>query len=180
MHLKLTKHGRFCKQKQPTPYQTHDELKYNSNMSQTYQFERTTWWYLSVLESIMKSTLKSALKSILSNGEKNHSENHGLLKFALGPPLGGRPDVNSGRAWNLIHSLPCRTPCRFFIHEVFFGPLGLHLRMWSELGWSPPFRPMRALRLQWSWAFSLVCEVALSHPIGNTNDRILCRAKVDC
>ena len=29
---------------------------------------------------------------------------------------------------------------------------------------SPPFRSMRALRLQWSWAFSLVCEVALSCP----------------
>ena len=25
-----------------------------------------------------------------------------------------------------------------------------------------PFRPMRALRLQWSWAFNLVCEVELS------------------
>ena len=33
--------------------------------------------------------------------------------------------------------------------------------MWSELGRSPPLRPMRALRLQWSWAFSLMCEVAL-------------------
>ena len=32
MHLKLAKHGRFCKQKQPTPYQTHDELKDNSSI----------------------------------------------------------------------------------------------------------------------------------------------------
>ena len=23
--------------------------------------------------------------------------------------------------------------------EIFFGPLGLHLRVWSELGRSPPF-----------------------------------------
>ena len=30
MHLKLTKHGRFCKQKQLTPYQTHIESKDNS------------------------------------------------------------------------------------------------------------------------------------------------------
>ena len=30
------------------------------------------------------------------------------------------------------------------IHEVFFGPLGLHLRVWSDLGCSLPFRPMRA------------------------------------
>ena len=28
---------------------------------------------------------------------------------------------------DLIHSSPCRTPCRLSIHEVFFGPLGLHL-----------------------------------------------------
>ena len=42
----------------------------------------------------------------------------------------------------------------FLIHEVFFAPLGLHLRVWSELGRSLPFGPMRALRLQWSWAFS--------------------------
>ena len=86
-------------------------------------------------------------------------KNIGLLKFASGPPLGIRPDENSGGPWNLIHSPPCRIPCRLFIHEVFFGPLGLHLRVWSELGRSPPFRPMRALRLQWSWAFSLVCEL---------------------
>ena len=31
--------------------------------------------------------------------------------------------------WNLIHSSPCRNPCRLFIHKDFFGPLGLHLRM---------------------------------------------------
>ena len=38
--------------------------------------------------------------------------------------------------------------------------------MWSELGQSPPFRPMRALRLQWSRASSLVCEVALTRSRG--------------
>ena len=108
---------------------------------------------LFVLESIMESILKFILLKKLKN--------HGLPKFALGPPLGGRPDKNSRGPWNLIHSPPCRTPCRIFIHEVFFGPLGLHLHVWSELERSPPFRPMRALRLQWLWAFSLVCEVAL-------------------
>ena len=94
---------------------------------------------------------------------ENILKNNGLPKFAEGLPLGGRPDVNSGRPWNLIHSPSCRTPCRLFIHEFFFGPLGLHLRVRSELGRSPPFRPMRALRSQWSWAFSLVCEVALNN-----------------
>ena len=88
---------------------------------------------------------------------EKYLKNHSLPKFASSPPLGGRPDVNSGRPWNLIHS----PPCRLFIYEVFLGPLGLHLHVWSELGRSPPFRPMRALRLQWSWAFNLVSEVAL-------------------
>jgi hypothetical protein len=56
----------------------------------------------------------------------------------------------------LICNMPCRTPCRLFIHENFFGILSLHLLVWSELGWSPPLRPIKALRLQWSQAFSLV------------------------
>ena len=68
----------------------------------------------------------------------------------------------SERAWNLMHSLPCGTPCRLFLHEVFFQYLDLHLRVWSKLGRSPSFRPMKALWWQWSWAFSLMCEVALS------------------
>ena len=31
MHLKLTKHGRFCKQNNQLPTKTHDKLKDNSN-----------------------------------------------------------------------------------------------------------------------------------------------------
>ena len=120
-----------------------------------YKFERTTWWCLSILES----TLQYVKTFVIL--EKISKKSHGLLEFVSGPPLGGGLDENSGRPWNLIHSPPCRTPCRLFIHEVFFGPLGLHLRVWSELGRSLPFRPMRALRLQWSRALSLVCEVAL-------------------
>ena len=98
---------------------------------------------------------------------------HVLKKFLLekyekksrSPRICVRPtslDGNSGRPWNLMHSPSCRTLCRLFIHEVFFGPLGLHLCVWSEFGRSPPSRPMRAIRMQWSWAFSLVCEVALT------------------
>jgi hypothetical protein len=72
-------------------------------------------------------------------------------------------DGNSGRPRNLIHSPPCRILCRLFIHEVFFEPLKPPPSCEVNLdGRSPPFRPMRALRLQWSRAFSLVCEVALS------------------
>ena len=114
-----------------------------------YQFEITTWWCLSVLEFILEFALEFVML-------KNVKKNHGLSKFTSRPPLGGRPAVNSGRPWNLIHS----SPCRVFIHEVFFGPLGLHLSVWSELERSPT---MRALRLQRSWAFSFVCEVALKY-----------------
>jgi hypothetical protein len=66
------------------------------------------------------------------------------------------------RPCTLIHNLPCRPPCRFFIHEIFLGPLGLHLLVWNELGWSPPFRPMRALPLPRSGTFSLEYVVAPS------------------
>ena len=98
----------------------------------------------------------------IRHARKIIKKSHGFLEFTSDPPLGDEPDENSKRPWNLIHSPPCRTPCRLFIHEVSFGPLGLHLCVWSELERSPPFQPMRALRLQWSRAFSLVCEVALS------------------
>ena len=86
---------------------------------------------------------------------------HGLSEFASSPPHEGGPNVQSERPCNLIHNPPGKTPCRLFIYEVFFGPLGLHLHVWNEFGRSPPFWPMRALRLQWSQAFNLVCEVAL-------------------
>ena len=51
------------------------------------------------------------------------------------------------------YNLSCRNPCRLFIQDDFFGPLGLHFLLWRELGWSPPFRPMRDLRIQCSWVF---------------------------
>ena len=41
--------------------------------------------------------------------------------------------LTHGRSWKLIQKLPCRNPCRFSIHDYFFGPLGLHLLVWSEL-----------------------------------------------
>ena len=63
---------------------------------------------------------------------------------------------------NCFTTMVCHAPCRLFIHKLFFGPLGLNLQVWSELGRSPPFWPLRALTLSWSWAFSLVCEVAHS------------------
>jgi hypothetical protein len=61
----------------------------------------------------------------------------------------------------MIHSMPCRNPCRLYIH------LCIHILRWSlnrsvkELGPAQPFPPMRLLELYWSRALSLVCEVAL-------------------
>ena len=94
-----------------------------------YHYERSMWWCLSVLGYVLESILESfwnlTWKSVMLEN---------LLK----------------KLWTLIHSPPCRTPCRLFIHELSFGPLGLHFLVWSELGWSLPFRPMRALTLPWS------------------------------
>ena len=84
-----------------------------------------------------------------------------MLWFVSGLPHGGWPDANSDRPSNIIHSLPCINSCRLFIHNEFFEPLGLHLLAWSELGRSRSFQPTRHLRMQWSWALDLMCEVAL-------------------
>ena len=42
-------------------------------------------------------------------------------------------DTSSGTPWNII----CSFPCKFLIHDSFFGPLSLHLIVWIELGRSP-------------------------------------------
>ena len=76
--------------------------------------------------------------------------------------LGGGLDANHGNSWNIIHSLLCKNPCKLYIHDNFFGLLGLHLLVWSELGWSWPFRRTRVLRMWWSLAFVLVCGTTLS------------------
>jgi hypothetical protein len=114
-------------------------------------------WIL--LQSIMKVVmLEKILKKSWSTG-------------ICARPTSKIPHENPKRLGNLIHIPPCKTPCRLSIHEIFFGPLGLHLRVWSELRRSPPFGSMRALRLQWSQAFSLVCEVTLStHTFRNKFD----------
>ena len=116
-----------------------------------YQLKKITWWCLSVLESALQDVLKSILlkRNILKKVMVSQNLHHAHLL-----------ETNSDRPCTLIHNLPCRTPCTLFIHKIFFGPLGLHLLGWSELGRSLPFRPMRALTLPWSGAFNLVCEVA--------------------
>ena len=45
------------------------------------------------LEFVMEYALKSIMKYVLLKILKNH----GLLKYALCPPIGGRPDENFGR-----------------------------------------------------------------------------------
>jgi hypothetical protein len=96
-----------------------------------YQFERITWWCLYNLESILKYVMKFALQFSPWN-----SFYWKIYQKVHDPPRGGL-DENSGRAWNLTDSPPCRTPCKLFIHEVFFRPLDLHLHM--NLGGLHPF-----------------------------------------
>ena len=43
---------------------------------------------------------------------------------------------------------PCRNPWRLFIHDNSLETLGLHLLVWSELGRSCSFQPMRDLKMQ--------------------------------
>ena len=79
----------------------------------------------------------------------------------------------------MIHSTPCRNPCRLYIHLAFTCSIGPSSVVWGELGPALPFPPMRVLELWWSWALSLMCEVALSvtpmyltyFPVGNYKPR---------
>ena len=88
----------------------------------------------------------------------------GWSQITLGTILypNSRESHGDNLLWGILTTCqPCRTPCRLFIYKLLFGPLGLHLLVWSKLGRSPPFWPMKALTLQWSWAFGLVFEGAL-------------------
>ena len=60
-------------------------------------------------------------------------------------------------------SMPCRNPCRLYIHFAFTYSIGVSSIVWRELGAAPSFRPMRVLEVQWSRTLGLVCEVALNH-----------------
>ena len=68
-----------------------------------------------------------------SKGQTNYINWHGLSKFALGLPLGGGPDTNSSKPWNIICNLPCTDPCRILIHDNFFESSSLPLLVRSEL-----------------------------------------------
>jgi hypothetical protein len=137
---------------------------FNIKCLKLYQFEIITWWCLSILECILKFILHCVLKFVP------------LKKKTRSLGIGVRPTSWRWKLWEtmkpLIHSPPRRTPCRLLIHGIFFGPLGLHLHVWRELGRSPPFRPMRALRLHWSRAFSLVWEVALHMILWTANTQM--------
>ena len=48
--------------------------------------------------------------------------------------------------WNMIHSMPCRNPCRLYILLAFTCSVGPSSTMWSnELGSAPLFAPLRVL-----------------------------------
>jgi hypothetical protein len=96
---------------------------FNTICLKLYQFKRNIWWCLSVMESIMESVMDYALQFVLKFVMLcKILKNHGLPEFSSDPPLGGGPDPNSGRPCTLIHSPPCRTPCRLVIHGFFWGP----------------------------------------------------------
>jgi hypothetical protein len=63
------------------------------------------------------------------------------------------------------HGVSSKNLCTPLIHDNFFGSLGLHLLVQSELGWSSPFQPMRGFKMQWSRVFNHVCETALRGPL---------------
>jgi hypothetical protein len=86
------------------------------------------------------------------------------LGFVLGLPSRSGFWKYSKWPWNMIHLMPCRNPCRVYIHlafTYFFSPSSI---LWSKIGLGLPSPSMRELEVQWSHVLSLVCEVALSGP----------------
>ena len=77
----------------------------------------------------------------------------------------------SKRPRDTIHSMPCKNPCRLYIHRAFTYSVGPSSIVWRKLGPAPPFPPMRLLGVQWSRSLSLVCEVALTHQLSKTFKR---------
>ena len=89
---------------------------------------------------------------------------HDMLEFAYGLPLKGAHNENSNNHNTTFLVNHVRIHADFFIHDNFFGLVGLCLLVCIELGQSWPSQPMRDLRMQWSWAFNLVCKVTLVYP----------------
>ena len=65
-------------------------VSFNIICLKLYQFERTSWWCLFVLESVQKICLE------IYPAEKISKNIMGSRNFRQGTPLGGRPDENSG------------------------------------------------------------------------------------
>ena len=94
---------------------------------QIYQSERTTWWCLSILEYVLEFIMESILKFVMlkkyiqtimvsQNLHQAHLLEVGLTKI---------PEVHE------TLSIVCHVGLHvdFSSMKVFFGPLGLHLRV---------------------------------------------------
>ena len=79
-----------------------------------YQFERITLVVFVYPE--ICSWICHAIYLEICHVGKSIRKSHRLPELASDPPRGVGPDENYGRPWNLIHSPPCRTSCRLFIH----------------------------------------------------------------
>ena len=92
---------------------------------------------------------------------KKYFKRQGHRKFVPSPPLGGGFDKNSGRCETLSTVRHVRLHVDFLSMKSSLGLWDFTFMCEVNLDGLPPLQPMRALRMQWSWAFNLVCEVAL-------------------
>lgn len=65
--------------------------------------------------------------------------------FGVHPPLFDGPNPIHDRPWNIIHLLPCRTPCRISIYSSIFDPLGYHGLVYNKLGPSMVSQPTTSI-----------------------------------
>ena len=131
-----------------------------------YQFERTTWWYLSVLES--------NLKYVLLKNENKQQQQQWSPEICVRPTSWKYTWRRFRQTWNLIHSPPCRTPCILFIHEIsllwaFTFVCEVNL---DELVSALPFDQWELLDCNGHGPSAFVCEVALRYSPPSPNDSI--------
>ena len=66
-----------------------------------------------------------------------------VSKFCVRPTSRGGFWKQSKWPWNMIHSMPCRNPCRPLHPSCVTYSVDPSNVLWSKLGPTPPFPPMR-------------------------------------
>jgi hypothetical protein len=106
--------------------------------------------YLCFLPFLAKANSRGKTMGEYYNKVKNKSFKSIIFFWAH-----GGSNINSIRSQNIIHKLPLRIPCQFFIYLHFLGPLNFQALCKMNLYHDSPFPSIINSLLHWSWAVKL-------------------------